>query len=68
MGTITTPQLVKAVIGVLTTDPCLLPTVYAELGRRFGPIDFTSELMPFTSTTYYESRDGIEHPETIYQF
>lgn len=58
MGTITTPQPVKAVIGVLTTVPCLLPTVYAELRQRLGPIDFTSELMPFTSTTYYETEMG----------
>ncbi len=58
MGTITTPQPVKAVIGVLTRDPCLLPTVYMELEQRLGPIDFISELMPFTSTTYYEAEMG----------
>ena len=58
MGAITMPQPVKAVIGVLTTDPCLLPIVYAELGQRLGPIDFASELMPFTSTTYYEAEMG----------
>ncbi len=59
MGTITTPQPVKAVIGVLTTAPCLLSTVYGELEQRLGPIDFTSELMPFTSTTYYEAEMGL---------
>ena len=58
MGAITTPQPVKAVMGVLTTDPSLLPTVYAVLIQRLGPIDFTSELMPFTSTTYYETEMG----------
>ena len=58
MGTITTPQPVKAVIGVLTRDSCLLPTVYMELEQRLGPIDFISELMPFTSTTYYEAEMG----------
>ena len=58
MGTIVTPQPVKAIIGVLTAEPSLLPTVYAELTHRLGPIDFTSELMPFTSTTYYESEMG----------
>lgn len=58
MGTITTPQLVKAVIGVLTSDPCLLPTIYGELEQRLGPVDFISELMPFTSTTYYETEMG----------
>ena len=58
MGTITTPQPVKAIIGVLTTEPSLLSTVYKELIQRFGPIDFTSELLPFTSTNYYETEMG----------
>lgn len=58
MGTITIPQPVKAIIGVLTPEPCLLPTIYAELTHRLGPIDFASELLPFTSTTYYESEMG----------
>ena len=58
MGTITTPQLVKAIIGVLTPEPCLLPTVYAKLTDRLGPIDFASELLPFTSTLHYEKEMG----------
>ena len=58
MGTITMPQPVKAVIGVLTVEPGLLPIVYAELTQRLGPIDFTSELLPFTSTPYYEAEMG----------
>lgn len=58
MGSITTPEPVKAVIGVLTAEPCLLSTVYAELTQRLGPIDFTSELLPFRSTNYYEAEMG----------
>ena len=58
MGIVTTPQPVKAVIGVLTAEPCLLSTVYAELIQRLGPIDFTSELLPFTTTNYYEAEMG----------
>ena len=58
MGTITIPQPVKAIIGVLTPEPDVLPTVYTELTHRLGPIDFASELMPFTSTTYYEREMG----------
>ena len=58
MGAITTPLPVKAIIGVLTADPNLLPTVYTELARRLGPIDYTSELMPFKSTAYYEAEMG----------
>ena len=60
MGTILTPLPVKAIVGVLTADPELLPTVYAELSERLGPIDFTSELMPFTSTTYYAAEMGAD--------
>ena len=58
MGIVTTPQPVKAVIGVLTAEPCLLSTVYPELTQRLGPIDYTSELLPFASTNYYEAEMG----------
>ncbi|MDE0400880.1 MAG: DUF4416 family protein [Candidatus Poribacteria bacterium] len=58
MGIVTRPQPVKAVMGVLTAEPGLLSTVYAELTQRLGPIDFTSELLPFTSTNYYEAEMG----------
>ena len=58
MGTITIPQPVKAIIGVLTPEPCLLPTVYAKLTHCLGPIDFASELLPFTSTNHYENEMG----------
>ena len=68
MGTITIPQPVKAIIGVLTPEPYLLPTVYTELTHRLGPIDFASERMPFTSTTYYEREMGQGHSKTIHQF
>ena len=58
MGTITIPRPVKAVIGVLTPEPHLLSTVYAELTQHLGPIDFASELLPFTVTKHYESEMG----------
>lgn len=58
MGSITKPLPVKAVICVLTTAPDLLPTVYTQLTHRLGPIDFTSELIPFTSTNYYAAEMG----------
>ena len=58
MGAIITRLPVKAIIGVLTAEPNLLPTVYTELIHRLGPIDYTSELLPFTSTPYYETEMG----------
>ena len=45
---------------MLTAEPDLLSTVYAELTERLGPIDFTSELLPFTSTNYYETEMGVD--------
>ncbi len=51
---------VKAIIGVLTAEPSMLSTVYQELSEHFGPIDYTSELLTFDSTDYYESEMGID--------
>jgi hypothetical protein len=65
VGAITIPLPVKAIIGVLTVEPSLLPTVYAALTHRLGPIDYTSELVPFTNTVYYETEMG---PDVRRQF
>lgn len=51
---------VKAIIGVLTAETSILSTVYRELSEHFGPIDYTSELLTFDSTDYYESEMGID--------
>ena len=58
MGTLIEQLPVKAIIGVLTAEPAILPTVYERLIEQFGPLDYTSELLPFTSTNYYEAEMG----------
>ena len=58
MGTLIEQQPVKTIIGVLTAEPNILPTVYRRLTEQFGPLDYTSELLPFTYTTYYEAEMG----------
>lgn len=58
MGTLIERLPVKAIIGVLIAEPSILPKVYQQLTDQFGPIDYTSELLPFTSTTYYEAEMG----------
>ncbi len=58
MGTLREQLPVKAIIGVLTAEPSILPNVYQELTDQFGPIDYRSELLPFTSTNYYEAEMG----------
>ena len=58
MGTILERLPVKAITGVLTPEPDILPTVYQQLTDHFGPIDFTSDFIPFTYSTYYETEMG----------
>ncbi len=58
MGTCISPLPVKPIVGVLTAEPSLLPTVYEELADLYGRIDFTSVLLQFTSTNYYQVEMG----------
>ncbi|MDE0086184.1 MAG: DUF4416 family protein [Candidatus Poribacteria bacterium] len=58
MGTLIERLPVKAIMGVLIAKPLILPKVYQQLTDQFGSIDYTSELLPFTSTNYYEAEMG----------
>ena len=60
MGILIEQQPVKTIIAVLTSEPSLLPNVYQHLTDELGEIDYTSELIPFNSTTYYEAEMGRE--------
>ena len=60
MGTLIDHHPVKTIIAVLTSEPSLLPTVYQHLTDKLGEIDYTSALIPFNSTTYYEAEMGKE--------
>jgi hypothetical protein len=58
MGQIRFHIPVKLIVGVITARLDLLAAVYQRLSERFGPIDFTSQLLPFDYTTYYEAEMG----------
>ena len=58
MGLVKSPSPVKLIFGVITAKPELLATVYQRLVEHFGNIDFTSQLLPFDYTTYYEPEMG----------
>lgn len=58
MGQIKLCQPVKLIFGVLTGIPDLLVEVYQRLSEPLGEIDFTSPLLPFNHTTYYEAEMG----------
>jgi len=58
MGQIRSHPPVKLIVGVITAQLELLAAVHHRISERFGPIDFTSELLPFDYTTYYEAEMG----------
>lgn len=58
MGTLIEQLPVKMIVGVLTAEQRILPTVYQRLTDQFGAIDYTSELLLFNSTDYYENEMG----------
>jgi hypothetical protein len=58
MGTARDPQPVKLIASLLTGEPSLLTEVKIQLSRAFGPMDFESELLPFSHTDYYTPEFG----------
>jgi hypothetical protein len=58
MGTARDPQPVKLIASLLTGEPGLLMDVKIQLSRAFGPMDFESELLPFSHTDYYAPEFG----------
>ena len=58
MGQIRPCQPVKLIIGAITGVPDLLEETYRRLSERLGQIDYTSPLLQFDHTTYYEAEMG----------
>lgn len=58
MAKIKRPQRVKLIIGFIFQQEEILENTKAILERRFGRIDFESELLSFTHTDYYETEFG----------
>ena len=58
MGSISSFAPEKLIIGILTSRPEDLRAVKTDLTTAFGPIDFTSSLLPFEYTSYYDREMG----------
>jgi hypothetical protein len=58
MGEIRYPAPVKLVVGMISAKVELFSQVQEKLFRRFGDIDFESELIPFTYSDYYNTEMG----------
>ena len=58
MGSLRPPQPVKLVCSLFAGEPALLDQAREALERRFGPVDYESELLPFEHTAYYQAEFG----------
>lgn len=58
MGIPAVPKPVRFFAGLLTGRLDILPRIYEAMEERLGPIDYTSELIEFNFTNYYEQELG----------
>lgn len=58
MGAIRKVAKVKLIIGMIAATSDLFEKASQHLEKSSGPIDFTSEIMPFDKTSYYEKEMG----------
>ena len=58
MGHASQPQPVKLVLPMLAQQPALFNTACERLSFTYGQIDYTSTILPFDHTTYYEKEFG----------
>ncbi|MFH1655513.1 MAG: DUF4416 family protein [Candidatus Omnitrophota bacterium] len=58
MGTAIKPQKVKLIFGLISSDEELFTKTQKLLTGKFGPIDFSSKILPFNLTDYYREELG----------
>ncbi len=58
MSTPREPEPAKLIAGVLFRHQAVRDRALEALCERFGPLDFATEPVPFTYTTYYDSEMG----------
>ena len=68
MGSIRVFSPVKPFVGVLVSDPKLIPQVRDRLTALYGTIDHESPLIPFDFTDYYAAEMGDHIDRIFYSF
>jgi hypothetical protein len=58
MGHIREPEPVKLICSIIAVSDGFLQPAETALMQRFGSVDFTSEILPFEHTAYYEREFG----------
>lgn len=60
MGALRRAGRVKLIVGLLANDADLLRRCAQLLKKNYGDIDFTSDIWPFSQTSYYEHTMGLD--------
>jgi hypothetical protein len=58
MGIVRTPLRVKLFIGMLSPDASLFDACSRILVEEYGPLDYESDILPWTNTNYYRDEMG----------
>jgi hypothetical protein len=58
MGEIKTPAPVKLFVGMISNQPKVFKTARAILKKKYGSIDFQSQIIKFDFTSYYQDELG----------
>lgn len=62
------PQLVKLIVGLISSELNLFSAVQGELIELFGLVDLKSSLIPFSFTNYYASELGLNLQKKFLSF
>ncbi len=68
MGKIFLLKPAKFIISMFTSDKCLFSLYKEELIKRFGEVDFESNVQPFNFTDYYEKEFGKNLVQKLFSF
>lgn len=60
MGVIRKVIKVKLIVGMIADTASIFKKAAQHLERSYGPIDYTSDVVPFDKTSYYEEEMGPE--------
>jgi hypothetical protein len=68
MGKTKQPRPVKLICSMFSGNETLLAGAREALGRRFGPLDYQSQVLPFDHTSYYAPEFGQDLKRQIVAF
>ena len=68
MGSIRALNPVKLFVGLLVSNPTIIPQVEQRVESDFGPVDYRSNVIPFRFTDYYKHEMGSTIDRIFFSF